>query len=262
MKTFELRNACNQLVNELKTIGGQNNIIKLSIDIQLPDQYAGNPNEFFQIFKMLTGYYASVLVNGLITIEILLQSKHGSEVTVRVQVNGQGLLKEAEGDSKLLERVITRLGLAISRKSNAKEMSFEFPYQLKTLDREIVPHTLMFEGKKALIAEDNEINALVFASFLEEWGCKNVVVGNGLQAVAAVRNEPFDIVLMDIHMPELSGSHATQEIRKFNSVPIVALTASTQESDIRQMLDAGANDFLIKPVSSTHLFQVVCKYLT
>jgi CheY-like chemotaxis protein len=261
MISFDLRNACNELMAELKAMGNQNNVIKLSVDIQLPDVYAGDPKDFFQIFRTLAGYYTQALVNGLITIEILLQSRQGNAITLRVHVSGKGILKTVEEDWRMIDQFITASGKNIVRKVGDAEVTFEFPYQLKTVDEEKTPNAFPFSGKHALIAEDNEINALVFASFLEEWGCRSMVAGNGLEAVTLARQHAFDIILMDIHMPELGGGEATRQIRGFSTVPIVALTASTQETDIKHILEAGANNFLIKPVSSSHLFQILSKYL-
>jgi len=116
-------------------------------------------------------------------------------------------------------------------------------------------------GKKILMAEDNETNALVFSSFLEDWNCLVTIVTNGEDAVAKVREDVFDLVLMDIYMPKMNGTQAIEAIRLFNpSIPIIVLTASTLEQDIRASIAVGANNFLLKPISSSQLKSMVEKY--
>ena len=109
--------------------------------------------------------------------------------------------------------------------------------------------------------EDNEINALIFSSFLEEWGCETTVIQNGAEAISQMHEARYDIILMDIHMPILNGNLATKKIREFSEVPIIALTDSVEEKDMQDAIEAGANDFLVKPVSSRQLFHVLEKYL-
>jgi len=102
-----------------------------------------------------------------------------------------------------------------------------------------------------LLAEDDPINQKVAGALLKKAGHSVQVAQNGLEATALITREQFDIVLMDMHMPEMDGLAATRAIRALTSqaasVPIVALTASGSLSDIQVCLDAGMNYFLVKP---------------
>lgn len=260
MERFVLNDVCNELLVELNRDLGRRNIVKLGIDIQLPKVYYGKPDRFVNGLWLLCSHVAHCLINGIIAIEITLRQQYDSEVTVHVQISGHGA--DCVARDLQLDALNENLGLEISQRISNDQVRIDFNYRLQSLD--VVPQVaaIPFAKKRILLAEDNEINAMVFDSFLEEWGCVNTLVVNGAQAVTSAQESIFDAVLMDIHMPVLDGILATKKIREFNSkLPIIALTASTREIDIQEVMAAGANDYLLKPVSSAHIFQVLSKYL-
>lgn len=112
---------------------------------------------------------------------------------------------------------------------------------------------------KVLVAEDNEINALIVIHMLESEGYEVVHALNGESAVEQVRQQPFDIVLMDIDMPVMDGLEATRLIRKElgSEVPIIALTANAYDSDVKASLDAGMTAHLSKPINKDILFKAI-----
>ena len=111
---------------------------------------------------------------------------------------------------------------------------------------------------KVLIVEDNKINQKVISKVLEKAGAKFDIVGNGREAVQAVKAKEYDLVLMDFQMPELDGPNATKEIRKFNTdIAIIALTANAFEEDKKTCLLSGMNDFIAKPVQPSALINVI-----
>ena len=105
-------------------------------------------------------------------------------------------------------------------------------------------------GGRVLLAEDNDVNALLTVSVLERDGHEVVRVHNGREAVEALETQArFDLVLMDMHMPEMDGIEATRELRgNGHDVFVVALTANAYSEDRQRCLDAGMNDYLSKPV--------------
>lgn len=113
------------------------------------------------------------------------------------------------------------------------------------------------DGLRVLVAEDNQINQVLTVTILEREGHRVDTVANGLEAVAAVRTIPYDVVLMDVHMPEMDGIEATAAIRKLPgdraAVPIVAVTANAMEGDRERFLDAGLDDYLSKPIDINEL---------
>ena len=108
-----------------------------------------------------------------------------------------------------------------------------------------VPHV----GARVLVVDDNSINQRVVQAMLIRLGCETTVVDDGAKAVDRVKNETFDLVLMDCQMPGMDGFEATRQIRRLPSdVPIVALTANVLEEDEKRCFEVGMDAFLAKPV--------------
>ncbi|MBF0612988.1 MAG: response regulator [Magnetococcales bacterium] len=119
-------------------------------------------------------------------------------------------------------------------------------------------------GAKVLLAEDNPINQQVAAELLEMNGLVVTVAQDGQQAIAALQDAVFDLVLMDIQMPIMDGLEATMVLRKdprFDHLPIVAMTAHALLEDRAKSLEAGMNDHLTKPIDPDHLFMVLVKWI-
>jgi PAS domain S-box-containing protein len=110
-----------------------------------------------------------------------------------------------------------------------------------------------------LLVEDNDINRLYAKSILKKWQCQTDTAENGLVAIEKVKNNSYDVVLMDIQMPILDGYETTKAIRMMDSeiaqVPIVALTANATKSDVEKCLAAGMNDYLPKPFTPNDLYR-------
>ena len=116
-------------------------------------------------------------------------------------------------------------------------------------------------GLRILLAEDNPVNALLAKSLLKRSGCHVDAVGNGVEVIAALSAAPYDLVLMDVHMPVMGGFEATRLIRakggRMAATPIVALTAAAMEEDRRACKAAGMDDFITKPLEPDMLSSVL-----
>jgi signal transduction histidine kinase/CheY-like chemotaxis protein len=112
-------------------------------------------------------------------------------------------------------------------------------------------------GMRVLLAEDNPVNALLARSLLARSGCIVVHVANGAEAVRALEQAPYDLVLMDVHMPVMDGFEATRAIRaaggRMAATAIVALTAAAMEEDRRACVASGMDDFITKPLDPDRL---------
>jgi CheY-like chemotaxis protein/anti-sigma regulatory factor (Ser/Thr protein kinase) len=117
-------------------------------------------------------------------------------------------------------------------------------------------------GLKVLVVEDNKVNRLFLSEMLEKNGMKVVNAEDGAEAVDAVKNEHFDLVLMDIQMPRMDGVEAAQKIRRIkggNSLKIIALTAYAMQGDRDKFLESGMDEYVAKPVDIGELNSVIKK---
>ena len=122
-------------------------------------------------------------------------------------------------------------------------------------------------GLRVLVAEDNRINVMLATALLTKMGHRVDTVANGREALEALSRAPYDIVLMDVHMPEMDGLEATRRIRHAEStgrrrgrLPVIALTASTLEGDRQICIDAGMDEFLAKPLNPDALRAALARY--
>jgi CheY-like chemotaxis protein len=115
---------------------------------------------------------------------------------------------------------------------------------------------------RVLLAEDNPINQKLGVRLLEKHGYSVTVANDGGEAVAAVKNAEFDLVLMDVQMPNMSGLEATAAIRALERgtgrrLPIVAMTARAMKGDEERCLEAGMDGYLAKPIQPDHMMDVI-----
>lgn len=119
----------------------------------------------------------------------------------------------------------------------------------------------ILEGKKLLIAEDNEINRVIIEQMLLPTRAELTLVENGLLAVEAIQKESFDLVLMDIHMPVMDGVEAQNKIKAINkSIPVIALTANVMTEDVNRYLASGFTSHIGKPIDMNTLYSEVEQY--
>jgi CheY-like chemotaxis protein len=119
---------------------------------------------------------------------------------------------------------------------------------------------------RVLLVEDNKVNQTLALRLLEKWGYIVSVAGNGLEALATLKIEEFDVVLMDIQMPEMDGFEATEAIRegeRFTGthLPIIAMTANALNSDEERCLSAGMDAYVSKPIRTVELFATLERIL-
>jgi len=119
---------------------------------------------------------------------------------------------------------------------------------------------------RILLAEDNEINREIALELLGILGFTTDVAVNGREAVEAALNKDYDLILMDIQMPEMDGYEATRNIRasgkpEAQTLPIIAMTANAMETDKEKSLDAGMNDHITKPIDPELLYKTLRRWL-
>ncbi len=120
------------------------------------------------------------------------------------------------------------------------------------------------QGKRALLVEDNQINQLVAQEILERAGLRVEIANNGQEALDWLDRETFDVVLMDVQMPVMDGYTAAREIRRqrrFDDLPVIAITAGAMSGDREKALAAGMNDFVTKPIEIKELVKTLTRHL-
>lgn len=129
------------------------------------------------------------------------------------------------------------------------------------------PNLGRLANKKVLIVEDNQVNTEICTALLDKINVETTAVNNGIEAIKAVEGDKFDLILMDVQMPIISGYETTEKIReiektnKLAPTPIIALTANTLSDSKDQCIASGMNDYLIKPFKKEGLYSVLDKYI-
>lgn len=269
MQEFSLREICSTIVKEFNQGANSGNILRVSIDIELLDNVSGSPARLRKIIERLSFFLSDKLVNGIITLslsgkiisenaEAILFTFFARDSTAVLEVLDSG--KENKFISDIM-RISTELDTDVQFK--IIDHGVQLTLKLVLHEHVHVQQTHPLTGRCILLAEDNDINAMVFISFMEEWGIQTTHVLDGQEAVNQVLETRFDLILMDINMPVMNGIEAIREIRKTDKIiPILVLTASTMEQDISYALEAGADGYILKPVSGSHLCELLSDHLT
>jgi PAS domain S-box-containing protein len=266
----------------------------------------GDSNKIRQILLNLTGNGIKFTSGGEVRIAVSLLETSGHRPRVRFTVSdtGKGIPLAQQG--RIFEEFWTRsedtsrghvgtgLGLSISRRLVGLlggEINFEsrpgagtrfwFDVPLSFLPYDAVGgNEAPFDGDPGrldwtrgtrlnghvLIADDNPANLMIAQSLLKRLGLSADIVDNGIKAVDAVRQGAYDLVLMDIGMPEMDGIAATQAIRASDGpvarVPIIALTAHVMRGERESLIAQGLDDYLSKPIDRTALVNCLTRWLT
>ena len=133
-------------------------------------------------------------------------------------------------------------------------------------DRKLADQDFSLPPLDILVAEDTPFNQKYIRRLLDSWHCRATIVGNGRQAVEALSHQGFDLVLMDVQMPEMDGFTATMRIRALEKqtgrhVPIIAMTAHAMRGDRERCLESGMDDYVPKPISSAALLEAIRRTL-
>ncbi|WP_448517837.1 ATP-binding protein [Rhodoflexus sp.] len=273
---------------------------RVRIDRGIPPFIKGDPIRLNQIITNLLSNAIKFTEQGKVVLEITVKHESAEHIRLHFSVTdtGIGIPKEqhvrifdyftqAAGDTTrkyggtglglaIVRRLLELQGSCIELESEEGKGScffFELAFQ-KTDERPSIGYKNIGRGKKisleglqVLLVEDNETNRTVASKFLEKWGIKPDIAINGLEAIQAVRQQSYHLILMDLQMPEVDGYQATIAIRKREQelglppVPIIALTASVLGDVRNKVAQAGMTDYISKPFYPEELYQKLLGYL-
>jgi CheY-like chemotaxis protein len=141
----------------------------------------------------------------------------------------------------------------------------DMPEEKQRMIKRLLDKDGVLEGKEVLIVDDDARNAFALSKLLADKGLKVHIAPNGEKALDALAKTPIDLVLMDIMLPGMDGYEITRRIRaqlRFRQLPILALTAKAMKGDREKCLEAGANDYLSKPVDVERLLSMLRVWLS
>lgn len=282
-ENFNLKKKMTNVIAALNNSASDNNTqLHLEYDMDIPETYNADQLKISQILINLIGNSIKFTKDGDIWIRAKKLKQDGDYYTIRFEVEDNGIGISKEKQERLFESFSqgsiqinrkyggTGLGLSIVKglidilKGNiylkseiGKGSNFIFEVPMKYAAPVAKPKKIEYfnnvteidlENIKILVVEDNKINQMITKKILNKMKLNCEIVDNGEEAIEKVRTEAFDVVLMDIHMPGISGLEATKRIRKFNpDLTIFALTAVTIEDKMHEFDEAGFTDIISKP---------------
>lgn len=271
----------------------------LRIEEDVPNYLRGDPLRIRQILFNLVGNAVKFTESGYVMVEIsTLSPVHEKSCRLLLSVHDTGVgipegmtdkvfeaftqaensySRKIEGVGlglQIVKRLVNLMGGNLALESEEEVgtsfmISFEVGISEKTSDKEIqkpLERDISESGASVLLVEDDPVNMKVVATMLRKGGVSVETASNGRQAVEILSRKNFDLVLMDVQMPEMDGVSATRIIRtspKFESVagvPIIALTAYVMTGDREKFVNAGMDDYISKPVDYDVLMDKVSRY--
>ncbi|HLP63902.1 hybrid sensor histidine kinase/response regulator [Flavobacterium sp.] len=262
-------------------------------DDAIPEVLLGDPARLHQIILNLVSNSVKFTNEGSISLNIQLVASDEEKVTVSFEVSDTGIGIKEEKMEKIFEnfqqatsgtsRIFggTGLGLAIVKQlveaqkgsitvksipNVGSTFSFILDFEQtteKVHEPEIMELNSDIKNTKILVVEDMELNQLLMKTLLDDFGFECEIASNGKIAIEKLKDKSYDIILMDLQMPEMDGFDATKYIRKeMNlSIPIIALTADVTTVDVAKCKEVGMNDYISKPVDERLLYSKLIAYI-
>ncbi|TYA53338.1 response regulator [Formosa maritima] len=282
-EAFSLKKKITNIIAALNNSATDNNInIHLEYDTNLPENFFADQIKISQILINLIGNAIKFTKDGDIWVRAYQIAKNNDQFTVRFEIEDNGIGISQEKQNQLFESFSqgsiqinrkyggTGLGLSIvkgliqilkgtisleSELGKGSKFIFELPlkYAEKVAKVKQVNYfkdinEIDLKDINILVVEDNKINQMITKKILNKMKLNCDVIDNGEDAVEMVKNKKYHVVLMDIHMPGISGLEATRIIRTFNKeITIFALTAVTLEDKMHEFDEAGFDDIISKP---------------
>lgn len=295
LKNTSIRDVVNNIFHSFNdTIFDQKIKMELYIDPEIPEFLKIDTIKLSQIINNLINNAIKFTEKGEIKTSLTLVKNDGDFYTVLFKVSdtgigiskaNQGIIFEnfTQGSTEINRKYGgTGIGLAIVKKlvhvlggdvkvesEIGKGTTFSFELTLEKGEQKLKPNTpvlkidpLIFSNKNILLVEDNKINQMITKKILETNNMKADIAETGEAAVEMSKTGVYDLILMDIHLPGINGTEATQIIRTFNTdIPIIGLTAISLNENRENLISFGMNDIITKPFDVAHFYFTMANYL-
>lgn len=297
--SFNLKDIVQKHINLLKSRATKKGIqLNLSLDDHLPPVVAGDPTRLGQILNNLIGNAIKFTEKGAVTLSLRVEQQRGEESRIEFMVQDTGIgiagdkldsifenFSQASSDTtrkyggtglglSIAQRLVHLMGGEIQVKSTpGVGTTFYFTIGLNTSESKLTvaftaPHAapVMTREVNVLLVEDNKINQVVAGNFIKKWNMKLAIANNGLEALEMIKTKDYDVVLMDLQMPEMDGYEATRQIRSmeetyFKNVPVIALSASAMLEEKEKAREFGFSEFITKPFQPQELRESILKFV-
>jgi len=268
------------------------------IDEKIPPVVIGDSVRLTQILINLVGNAVRFTEKGGIIIEANQKKKHNSRIDIEFKITDTGIGIPKDKIKMVFESFTqasssttrkyggTGLGLAIthklvelqggelklkSKEGEGSVFFFTLPFKISSKSHvkdggQLSSALHSLNGLEVLVVEDNLVNQKIVSKYLAKWEASYDIAENGRVAVDKALKKKYDLILMDLHMPEMSGYEATEKIRAekdkyYQELPIIALTASVFLEDREKIFNYGMSGFITKPFNPTELFWAISPFL-
>jgi len=295
---FNLKTLANDIINSLQVnVKKKGNHLNLLFDSAIPVQLSGDKNRLYQILMNFLGNAIKFTDNGLVELKIGLIKQNETSAVIKFEIKDTGIGIPKDKQKYIFETFTqaktdisrkyggTGLGLAITKKLlnmyNAEILvdsveglgttfSFEITFKKtaeKSVAQGLASEMSVFQGKKILVVDDNEINILIAKRILSKWGLDIDSAINGYEAIDKIMSEHYNLIFMDIKMPGIDGFETTGIIRDisgdyYKDLPIIALTASTLKNDHFKFMECGMNGHVLKPFNPEEIRKLLSGFLS
>ncbi len=296
--TFSLKKRIDDVLIALKkTAEDRKNSLNFEFDESIPEKLIGDPLKLSQVLINLIGNSVKFTQNGDVTIRVFKNSSTKDRVNLHIEIEdtGVGISKKKQ---KSIFETFNQGSLQINRKFGGSGLGLSIVKNLlELMNSKIHLESTLGQGSKfwfdisfnvsesvgdvsnlnnqsydidykalenvsILVVEDNKINQMITKKILEKHKFICKVADNGMDAIKMVHENDFEVILMDIHMPGISGIETTQRIREFNKeLPIIALTAVTIDENLDEFYKAGFNEIIPKPFKPEDFFEKIYRTL-
>ena len=268
----------------------KNLVLVREYDSRIPEVMVGDPVRLHQVILNLVSNAVKFTSKGKITVSVRLIDEDEETVTIEFAIADTGIgiaenkignvfenfQQATSGTSRLyggtglglaiVKQLVEPQGGSITVKSKINEgsvFSFILSFKKTTADAEIETEILELDTAlkniNVLVVEDMALNQLLMKTLLDDFGFERDIASNGKIAIEKMATKSYDIILMDLQMPEMNGFEATEYIRNtmHSNIPIIALTADVTTVDLAKCKAVGMNDYVAKPVDERLLYSKI-----